>query len=163
MPSHAFTQLYCHINWHTKGNVGWIIEELEQPLYKFIRDRASAVRGVELCEIGGTEDHLHIAIRIPPSLVLSEWIGDIKGSSSFYMNRRFPRLRHLWQQGFGAVSFSHKHLPKIIEYIRHQKEHHAKGSIIEELERCPRDEDGAEEKPFNPVADSSARDDPQAP
>jgi putative transposase len=157
MPSHVYTQLYYHINWHTKGNLGWISEEMEQPLYNFIRQRARAAQGVEFWEIGGTEDHIHLAIRFPPSLVLSEWIGDIKGSSSFYMNRRFPRMRHLWQQGFGAVSFSGKHLPIIIEYIRHQKEHHAKESTIEELERCTLDEEEEQEKPRNHVADASAR------
>jgi putative transposase len=45
--------------------------------------------------------------------------------------------RHLldWQDGYGVVSFGTKDLPWIVEYIQNQKEHHAKGTIRDRLER----------------------------
>lgn len=77
-----------------------------------------------------------MAVSIPPTLGIAEWIGRLKGSSSHHVNHKLVN-RHLldWQEGYGVVSFGTKDLPWIVEYIRNQKEHHANGTIQERLER----------------------------
>jgi hypothetical protein len=37
-----------------------------------------------------------------------------------------------WQEGFGAFSYSHSHLDKVIGYIRNQEKHHGKTSFKKE-------------------------------
>jgi hypothetical protein len=46
-----------------------------------------------------------------------------------------------WQTGYGVVSFGTKDLPWVVSYVRNQKEHHAKGTIVGRLEKTDIDED----------------------
>ena len=94
--------------------------------------------------MNGTENHIHVATNIPPTLTISNWIGELKGSSSHPISHlgsfRNPRLA--WQQRDGVVSVSRKDLPFVIEYIRNQKEWHRTGRLIEKLEKIDPDTDG---------------------
>ncbi|MFN2516115.1 MAG: transposase [Pyrinomonadaceae bacterium] len=84
------------------------------------------------------ESKPHLAATIPPSLLISEWIGRLKGGSSFYINHEIANRKVLdWQKGYGVVSFGTKDLQWVIEYVKNQKEHHAQGTTNE---RCD-DED----------------------
>lgn len=90
-------------------------------------------------EVGGVEDHVHMAVSVPPSLLISEWIGELKGASAHYINSEIANRKLLaWQAGYGVVSFGTKDLPWVAAYIRNQKEHHARGTTHERLERIDR-------------------------
>lgn len=87
-------------------------------------------------EVGGTETHVHIAVSIPPTLLISEWLGKLKGASSHYVNHELVNRKLLeWQEEYGVVSFGTKDLGWIVNYIRNQKEHHSKGTIRQRLEK----------------------------
>ncbi len=92
--------------------------------------------------IGGTENHLHVALSIEPFVNISDLIGDLKGASAREINRRKGRKALAWQRGLGVLSFGRKNLPFVVDYVANQKEHHVKGTIHERLERTSRDEDG---------------------
>jgi hypothetical protein len=81
------------------------------------------------------ETHVHLALSIEPFVGISELIGDLKGASSREVNKEKGYKALEWQRGFGVVSFGRKNLPMVLEYIANQKEHHAKGSVHERLER----------------------------
>jgi putative transposase len=49
------------------------------------------------------------------------------------MGRRQKVLE--WQNAYGVVSFGTRDLPWVIEYVRNQREHHARGTIQERLEQ----------------------------
>src|SRR6266849_6410959 len=106
MSSHAYSEIYLHITWHTKDNARVIREEFQDPLYNQLRSRARETPGLTVHAVGGIEDHVHMAIRIPATLTISEWIGQMKGASSHYINQRFKRRLLYWQDGYGVVSFS---------------------------------------------------------
>ena len=93
-------------------------------------------------EIGGTETHVHLAVTLPPTVLISELIGQLKGASSHEVNHSNPtRDKRLeWQAGYGVVSFGTKDLPGVVEYLRNQKEHHAHGTVHKRLERITADE-----------------------
>ncbi len=93
-------------------------------------------------EIGGIENHLHIAVAIPPTLTPSEFIGQLKGGSSHDVNQAIGRRDKTlqWQAGYGIVSFGTRRLDWVVDYIRNQREHHAQGSIHDRLERITQDE-----------------------
>jgi hypothetical protein len=42
-----------------------------------------------------------------------------------------------WQEGYGVVSFGKRSLAEVIGYIKHQREHHQRGSTHSGLERIP--------------------------
>jgi hypothetical protein len=49
-----------------------------------------------------------------------------------------------WQGGYGVVSFGTRDLPWVVAYIENQREHHARGTIHERLERVEKMESVAE-------------------
>lgn len=49
-----------------------------------------------------------------------------------------------WQAGYGVVSFGTKDLEWVKAYVRNQKEHHARGTVQERLERILSDESAAQ-------------------
>jgi len=55
---------------------------------------------------------------------------DIKGSSSKWINTKgFVKSRFKWQEGYGAFSYSHSHIDRVVKYILNQKEHHKSRSF----------------------------------
>jgi putative transposase len=84
---------------------------------------------------GGIETHVHVVVSIPPTLVVADWIGRLKGASSHYVNHRLANRKLLeWQTGYGVVSFGTKDLHWVIKYVRNQKLHHANGTTALRLE-----------------------------
>ena len=140
MSGHVFHEIYLHINWHTKQSRPLLTAALEPDVHEFLRRRIERTRGVFFRGVGGTETHIHLAVNIEPSVNISELVGDIKGACSFEINkvRRTKSLE--WQRGFGVVSFGKRHLAWVLEYIAHQKEHHARGTIQDRLERVTMDD-----------------------
>ena len=134
MAAHVFSEIFLHINWHTDGDQRVLKPEAEAFVHNYITNRCRQTKGVFFECIGGTETHIHLAIRVEPFVLVSDFIGELKGSSSFEANKHFGRKFLSWQRGFGVVSFGKKQLPWVKEYIAHQKEHHRKGSIFARLE-----------------------------
>jgi putative transposase len=147
MPAHhVFHSIYLHFVWHCQGNQPLIDEKWEHDLYDFIRDYCRKEKGVYLQAIGGTATHVHLAVQVEPAINPSEFIGKVKGASSFEMNRIHGENTLKWQRGFGAVSFSERHLGAVKRYVDRQKEHHAEGTTNEvlkrsEVEKAPRRND----------------------
>jgi REP element-mobilizing transposase RayT len=107
-------------------------DEIETQVHRTLRGQAIDEPGVFLHEIGGTDDHVHLVVTIPPTVLISEWIGQLKGSSSHYINHHVANRKALeWQSKYGVVSFGTKDLPWVVEYVRGQREHHAKGKTHE--------------------------------
>ena len=52
-----------------------------------------------------------------------------------------------WQAGYGVVSFGTRAMEWVCEYIRKQKEHHAKGSVHDRLERIMTEDGGPPSRP----------------
>ncbi|HYJ91186.1 MAG TPA: transposase [Pyrinomonadaceae bacterium] len=80
--------------------------------------------------IGGIETHVHVACSVKPSIHLDEWIGQLKGASSFEMGKVLQ-----WQAGYGIVTFGTKDLKWVVDYVRNQREHHSQGTCYDRLER----------------------------
>jgi len=94
-------------------------------------------------EIGGTETHVHLAVTIPPTLVISEWIGKLKGGTSHDVNQQMGKRQKVlqWQAGYGVVSFGTGDLEWVRLYVRNQREHHARGRAQDRLERITQYDD----------------------
>ena len=114
--------------------------KMEPPLHNFFKEYCKKVKGVHYIESNGTEDHIHLVFQMEPFVVLSEFLGKIKGASSHEMNEQFGHDALHWQRGYGVVSFSKKHLDPVLQYVRDQKEHHKRKTILDALERSGDDE-----------------------
>jgi len=129
----AFSKIYLHFVWHTKGNLPLITPEVQKVVYSTIRQRCDK-GSVILFSFGGTEDHVHFGVKIPPSLQIAAWVGELKGASSYNVNQLQNSEAFTWQEGYGVVSFREKELDFMMKYIENQIEHHASGKIISSLE-----------------------------
>jgi putative transposase len=113
-----------------------LAETMERRAAEFV-DRYTAVHQQIGRVIGGTETHVHVAVTVPPTLLVSDFVGQLKEASSHEVNQQLgSRGAGLqWQAGYGAVSFGTGDLEWVKEYIRNQREHHRRGSIHDRLER----------------------------
>jgi putative transposase len=136
MSRNVYAEINLHLTWHTKQSASVLTEVIENRLHHYLQHRILQASGVVFHEIGGTENHIHLAVSVPPTLLLSEWVGELKGSSSHYINHEIANRKLLeWQAGYGIVSFGTKDLSWVMSYIRNQKQHHARGKIQARLEK----------------------------
>ncbi len=129
-----YWRLYYHITWGTKHRAPLITPQIEVRLHKAIAAKAIKM-GAIVHAIGGIEDHVHLVASVPPKLSLSNFIGDVKGNSSHFVNHVLvPDFYFSWQSEYGVQSFGEKQLLFIVRYAQQQKEHHAQMSMIQQLE-----------------------------
>ena len=142
MPDSVYSEINFHITWHTKANLSLIKPAIESKLYQFVKHKIIETPEVYFHAIGGIEDHIHIVVSPPPSLKMSEWIGQLKGASSYDVNHLSNHKLLQWQRGYGIVSFGTKDLQWVINYVLNQKEHHKKDTTHERLEKITNDGEG---------------------
>ncbi len=130
----SYWKLYYHFFWGTKNRLPLIDSILEPQLYSAIAAKAFKMGGI-VHAIGGVEDHVHLAVSIPPKLAPAKFIGDVKGNSSHYLNHVIqPDFEFHWQDTYSVFSFGERSLSAVVRYIHDQKKHHAKGTWIPEME-----------------------------
>ena len=135
MPKNVYSEINLHMVWHTKNNDPVLVDSIERRLHKHLEHETRKTKGVFFHAVNGTENHVHLVASIPPSLLISEWIGKLKGGSSFYINHEIANRKLLdWQEGYGVVSFGTKDLKWVIDYVKNQKKHHAENTTIARLE-----------------------------
>ncbi len=141
----ALWRLYYHLIWATHERIPLITAEIENHLYGYIICKADAL-GCITHAIGGIEDHIHTVTSIPPKLSISEFVKNIKGSSSYHINHSVTSLesQFVWQRGYGIFSFGGKNIERIVDYVLNQKDHHKEGRIISSLEKMNEEDVGPE-------------------
>lgn len=84
-------------------------------------------KGVEIVEAEICPDHVHMLVKIPPSLSVSSFVGYLKGKSTLMILERHANLkykygnRHFWCRGYYVyVDTVGKNAKKIQEYIQNQ-------------------------------------------
>ena len=141
MSKHVYSEINLHMTWHTKNNNPVLADHIEQRVHHYLEHEVRKTKNAIFHAVGGVEDHVHLVATIPPTLLISEWIGKLKGGSSFYINHEIANRKLLdWQTGYAVVSFGTKDLKWVIEYVENQKEHHARGTTVERLERIDDDD-----------------------
>lgn len=130
--SETFSQIYIQIGFAVKGRASIIHSSWEEELYKYISGIVKK-KEQKLLAINGMPDHIHILIGMRPSCCLSDLVREIKKSSNdFVKEKKFTNQKFQWQEGYGAFSYSHSTLDRVIAYIKNQKEHHKKQTFKEE-------------------------------
>ncbi len=128
----TFSQIYIQSVFAVKGRQSLIQPSWEEQLYKYI---TGIVQNKEqkMLAINGMQDHIHFFIGMRPSCCLSDLVREIKKSSNEFINeKKFTASKFQWQEGYGAFSYSHSGLDRVIAYIKNQKEHHKKKTFKEE-------------------------------
>ncbi|MEN6450986.1 MAG: IS200/IS605 family transposase [Thermoguttaceae bacterium] len=137
MSRNYYSEINLHLTWHTKGSLPLLTPRVEPLVHRYVKQKAVHVPGAFVHEIGGTETHVHVAVSVPPTLLISDFVGQLKGASSHDVNEQLGLQGKVleWQAGYGVVSFGTGDLQWVREYIRNQREHHASGKIFDRLEQ----------------------------
>ena len=137
MSRNYYSELNLHIVWHTKNSMPLLTPAVEPLAHEFLKSRIVGTPGAFIHEIGGIENHVHLAVTIPPTLLISDWIGQLKGGSSHDVNQKVGKLQKVlqWQIGYGVVSFGTGDLEWVKAYVRNQREHHGRSNIHKRLEQ----------------------------
>ncbi|AFY44675.1 IS200/IS605 family transposase [Nostoc sp. PCC 7107] len=134
----AFWRLYYHLVWATKERQPLITHDKEAELYNYIIGKADFLNSI-IHAIGGIEDHIHLIASIPPSLSIADFVKNIKGSSTHFLNQNYHISNNAiifgWQRGYGVLSLGSKQLDNAVSYVRNQKNHHSQGTAIASLEK----------------------------
>jgi len=140
MSRNYYSEINLHVVWHTKDSVALLHDDVEALTHRCLRQRIVNTEGVFVHEIGGTDTHVHACVTVPPTLLISEFIGQLKGGSSHDVNQRLGlRSKVLqWQAGYGVVSFGTADLDWVKRYVCQQRAHHQRGQVHDRLERITR-------------------------
>ena len=126
--AHAYTSNLFHIVFSTKERLPAIPEPAK--LWAYLAGVARNLNYDPLT-IGGTQDHVHVLLRIPTNVPLSEAVQKLKSNSSRWLRENGRWLG--WQDGYGAFSVSASNLETVRRYIQNQPEHHRRRSFEDEF------------------------------
>lgn len=137
MSQNHYSEINLHVTWHTKESMPLLTQQVEPLAHRYLRQKIISIPGAFVHEIGGTETHVHVAVTVPPTLLISEFIGQLKGASSHEVNKQLGLRGQVlqWQAGYGVVSFGTGDLDWVKKYVGGQREHHAQGQTQDRLER----------------------------
>lgn len=93
----------------------------------------------ELIEFNGESDHIHILVNVHPKLAISNFVGKLKGKTSYFLRKEYwdkvkQKLwgKHFWGPSYCVVSVGGAPLDVVKNYIENQRvpteEKHAKKS-----------------------------------
>ena len=111
-----------------------LIPEVQDAAYKTIRAECKSLK-CDVIRIGGISDHIHLLATLNPTISLSDFVKQVKGSSSHFINHEIqPDFLFKWQGSYGAVTVSERDIERLCEYIDRQEEHHRQKSLIPDWE-----------------------------
>jgi putative transposase len=130
--SHNYTNLLLHVVFGTKDRRPIVHDSLRVRLFEYMAGFARKEFGGSLA-VGGTADHVHGLILLPPTKTVADILRDWKSLSSKWVHETFPtEADFAWQEGYAAFSVSRSNVPKVASYIQSQPEHHKKMTFEEE-------------------------------
>ena len=124
--THAWVLVHCIFSTKERAN---LIPDPDE-LCRYLTGVASAKK-ITLLAVGGTANHIHLLIAVPPAIPLAKAIQELKGNSSRWLHERGVRFE--WQEGYGAFSVSQSQKQVVANYIARQSEHHQKWSFEQEF------------------------------
>jgi putative transposase len=125
--SHTYASNFIHCVFSTKNRQPLLAQDRAAGIYDYLGGIAKA-EGFTLLDAGGTANHVHLLIVLPPSCSLAHSVQKLKGTSSHWMGSGF-----FWQEGYGAFSVSPSQLEVVKRYIQNQEIHHRKRTFEEEF------------------------------
>jgi len=124
-----------HIVFVTKYRRGVFTPEMLSRLNVLFKETCEQMDG-KLHEFNGEDDHVHLLVSYPPKLAISNFVGKLKGKSSYFLRREYwdqikDKLwgKHLWSPSYCAASCGGAPLEVIKQYIQNQQKPTSQKSI----------------------------------
>lgn len=123
---HCVFNLHVHLVFVTKYRRRVFTQAILEALREIFEDVCLDF-GAKLVEFNGEEDNVHLLVRYPPKVAVSQLVNSLKGVSSRHLRRRFPELERrywkgtLWSPSYFAGSCGGAPISIIRQYIEQQK------------------------------------------
>jgi putative transposase len=128
--SHSSVCSIYHVVFSTKQRTQLIPPPSQSRLWNYLAGIARN-HAIQPIAIGGTENHVHLLLHLPPELAICDAVRTLKANSSKFM--RGSSRFFAWQEGYGAFTVSPSHVEGVKQYVANQAHHHARRSFEEEL------------------------------
>ncbi len=128
----SYTNLLYHIVYGTKGRLPLIKNDIKPRVHQYLGGTVRGLGGIAL-EINGMNDHIHLLVKIKPSISVSDFMRDLKANSSKKISE-LTTGKFSWQRRYGAFTVSESQIEVVRNYIRNQEEHHKKFDFKHEFE-----------------------------
>ena len=130
--ANTYTQCYFHLVFAVKNRDALIKKEWKDEMEMYITGIAQNHRH-KMLAIGSMPDHIHILIGYNVNELIPDLVEEIKTSSNAWIReRRLSKFKFQWQKGYGAFTYSHSQIDRVIKYILSQERHHNKRSFKDE-------------------------------
>ena len=128
----SYTNFLFHIVFGTKGRLPLMNDQIRGQFYAYLGGTVRGLGGIAL-EINGMDDHIHLLVKLKPTIKFSDLIRDLKSNSSIWAKQNgMPNFA--WQRRYGAFTVSESQAPIVRKYIRNQQLHHRKFDFRVEFE-----------------------------
>ncbi len=128
----TYTQLYFHIVFAVKGKDSKLNFYRQQEIYQFIEILINEL-GHRLIIANGTEDHIHLLVKLSPSVSVADFVREVKRQSSYFINHHILKSHGFnWQEGYCAFSHTRSQVNSVYKYIEKQKDYHRDVNFKEE-------------------------------
>lgn len=128
-------QKLSHVIWHCQYHIVWCPKYRYRVLKGNIADFLGQLIQVEvkkmkgqIIELNVQVDHVHLLLRVPPKISISQLMGTIKGKSAIQIFQRFPSMRtkkywgnHFWASGY-CVDTVGLDTEKVRKYVNYQED-----------------------------------------
>lgn len=120
----SFDSVLVHLVFSTKHREPCLATPVRAPLWAYLATLA-AQTGCLCHRVGGTADHVHLAVKLARTVSVAALVEELKTESSKWLKRQSPELSQFaWQRGYGVFSVGPAGLAQLVAYIDTQEEHH---------------------------------------
>ena len=126
-----------HVLWHCQYHIIWVPKFRYRILKGVVAEEIfnciqvfSAQLSCQVVELNVQPDHIHLLVKIPPKVSMSEFMGTVKGRTAIRVFKKFPYLKqrpywgnHFWANGYcvDTVGLNEDMIRKYIVYQERQE------------------------------------------
>ena len=119
---HRVHLIVYHLIWCSKRRKPVLVGEIEKDCTKLIKDKCEQ-KGWEILNLTVQPNHIHLFVRVFPTIPASEVIKECKGITSYELRKKFPILKKLpcmWTKSYFASTAGNVCAGTIQKYINAQ-------------------------------------------
>jgi putative transposase len=137
--SHTKFALEIHLVWCTKYRKPILRGDIAMRFRAIARQECSELK-VEVLSGVVAKDHVHMLVSISPQVAVSKLVQQIKGKSSYKLQREFRSLQReywgqkMWSRGYFACSTGNVSSEMIAAYIENHVDENDSFKVVDELE-----------------------------
>lgn len=125
-------QKLAHVIWHCQFHIVFVpkyryrVLEGEMGRFVYVRIMTHTQRlGCQVVELNVQPDHVHLLVKVPPKISISQLVGTVKGKVALQVFQKFPQLRtrrywgnHFWAAGYcvDTVGIDAEIIKKYVKY-----------------------------------------------